>query len=483
MKGIPVARAGVVAVVLTVIADLTVYGAAPGASYSVLVVAIVGGILLSRGSERRGFAAIVFCALLGGIAVQFVIQSSISGFFLGILFLIGLSFQTLEPRCPDPVGFLWRSSLSSLASIWNGIGEIAGVISGAVKKRIPVPRWWVIAVPVFLITLFGLMLANANPVFNKFIGTAWHSAWDKVVEILKHLNMERFLFWLLFFAGVYGIIRVRRVILQRGELKQPPLYVRKTDPKSEYLSCILSMASLNALFAIVNVIDVIYLWLSGVLPEGVTYAKYAHTGSYRLIVTVMISAVVVCAFYRKGTIQAQSLLAKMLVYLWVAQNMFLILSALRRLLIYIEAYGLTRWRVSVVFWVSLVLCGFILIIIKVAREWRAWRLTKANVITTLILFYVVGFLNIDGLIADYNVDRYLKGETRQMDVEYLASLDYNALPAIERLKAAPDPEVAKRSSLHLGKAFVELQRQSLDWRSYQWRRSRVLTRTFQPQSQ
>jgi hypothetical protein len=474
-------RAVLSAVVLTALADVLVYGAAPGISYGILAAAITAGILLCRGREGLGFKTLVLCALLGGIAVQFLIQPSASGFFVGILLVAVLSLHTVERFASDPAAFLFRSFFSSLASIWLGTAELVGRIStGAGKSRIRAPKWWIVAVPAFLVLLFGMMLANANPVFNKLISTAWHNTWVEVADILSRLNLLRLLFWALFFVCAYGIIRMGRTIPARGEPDGKPEKSRRADPRAEFLSCLLSMGGLNVLFVIVNLIDVIYLWLSTTLPEGVTYAKYAHTGSYRLIVTVIISAVVVCAFYRKGTMQTRSRQARALVYIWVAQNIFLVLSALRRLLIYIDAYGLTRWRIAVVFWVALVVCGFVLVIVKVARNWSAWRLVKANIVSTLILFYIVGFLNLDSLVAHYNVDRYLQGRTKQMDVGYLVSLDCNALPAIAKLKAAPDPRVAKEASSYLRRATTRLQEESWDWRSWYYRRSRVLSELTTP---
>lgn len=473
-------KALVAAVVLTVLADIFVYGATPGAGYGILAVLIAAGILVTRGREAFDTLTFAMLALITGIALQFLMQPSASGFFVGILLVMCLSFHSIEPYRSDPAGFLRRSVLSSMASIWYGIGEIVGRVEQKAKKsRIRAPKWWIIAVPAFLLILFALMLANANPVFNKMIATAWHSTWEWVGDILAELNVPRFVFWVVFFACAYGMLRMGYVVLG-GEPREQELHSRKADPKAEYLSCMLSMGSLNALFLIVNIIDLIYLWGSAALPEGVTYAKYAHTGSYRLIVTVTVSAIVVCAFYRRGTLQAGSRHARWLVYGWVGQNIFLVLSALRRLLIYVDAYGLTRWRVAVVFWVALVVCGFVLVIIKVARNWSALKLVKANILATLALFYIVGFWNIDGTVAHYNVTRYLEGRTAEMDIDYLAGLDCNAVPAIVRLRAAKDPEIAQYAAQVVADRVMQMQQESADWRSYYLRRGNVLAQLLPP---
>ena len=43
----------------------------------------------------------------------------------------------------------------------------------------------------------------------------------------------------------------------------------------------------NALFAVQSVSDLAYLWGGMRLPEGLSYADYAHRGAYPLIVTAL----------------------------------------------------------------------------------------------------------------------------------------------------------------------------------------------------
>ena len=57
------------------------------------------------------------------------------------------------------------------------------------------------------------------------------------------------------------------------------------------------------------------------------------------------------------------------------------------------------------------------------------------ILVTCVVFALVLFLpNIDGMIANYNVDAYLSGELSSVDVEALCDLDYAAVPALSRLE-------------------------------------------------
>ena len=51
-----------------------------------------------------------------------------------------------------------------------------------------------------------------------------------------------------------------------------------------------SLVLFNLLFAVQTVMDVHYLWRGAALPDGMTYATYAHRGAYPLIVTALLAA-------------------------------------------------------------------------------------------------------------------------------------------------------------------------------------------------
>ena len=66
--------------------------------------------------------------------------------------------------------------------------------------------------------------------------------------------------------------------------------------------------------------------------------------------------------------------------------------------------------------------------------WKKFPMTVA-ILITCVLFALVLFLpNIDGMIANYNVDAYLSGDLSSVDVEALRNLDYAAVPALSRLE-------------------------------------------------
>ena len=140
-----------------------------------------------------------------------------------------------------------------------------------------------------------------------------------------------------------------------------------TLPKSEHLlfgraAILRSLIVFNAIFAVQTALDLTYLWGGTALPDGMSYAHYAHRGAYPLIVTALLAAAFVLAAMRKDGPAEGSVWIKRLVYLWTGQNVLLVVSSILRLWLYVEVYSLTELRIAAGIWMALVAVGLVLIL-------------------------------------------------------------------------------------------------------------------------
>ena len=129
-----------------------------------------------------------------------------------------------------------------------------------------------------------------------------------------------------------------------------------------------SLILFNLLFSVQTILDVIYLWGNAALPADITYAAYAHRGAYPLIVTALLAAGFVLIAMRPGGPAEQSPVIRPLVYLWVAQNVMLVISSILRLDLYVQIYLLTYWRIAAFIWMLLVAIGLVLIVARIALQ-------------------------------------------------------------------------------------------------------------------
>jgi hypothetical protein len=191
----------------------------------------------------------------------------------------------------------------------------------------------------------------------------------------------------------------------------------------------------NLLFAAQTILDGAYLWGGVQLPDGLTYASYAHRGAYPLIVTALLAAAFVLVTMRPGCETSGDRLIRALVYLWTAQNIVLVISSILRLDLYVSIYSLTYWRVAAFIWMGLVAVGLVLIMARIAlgksNEW----LSVANLLTLSATLYACCFINFAAMIATYNLAHSLEmnGGEYKLDIGYLLSLGPASLPALNDL--------------------------------------------------
>ena len=199
-----------------------------------------------------------------------------------------------------------------------------------------------------------------------------------------------------------------------------------------------SLVLFNLLFAVQTVMDISYLWAGAALPDGMSYATYAHRGAYPLIVTALLAAAFVIVAMRPGSEAERSPLTRALVFLWVGQNVLLVVSAILRLNLYVATYLLTYWRVAAFIWMLIVAAGLVLIVVRIVTyRSNAW-LISANVVALALTIYVCSLVNFANLVASYNVAHAGDSATagQPIDLTYVAALGPQAIPALDRYLAA-----------------------------------------------
>ena len=353
-------------------------------------------------------------------------------------------------------------ALSLAGRLRHGIARIAGqvalfLLAAPLRLARDVFRWrrtvrrlggrrirlasvivWVM--PLTLGAVFLFLFGAANPVIEY-----WLSLID-LMKLLDLIQLARIVFWLFVLAGVWAFLwpRLPRFLRRLPSLAPPAVVAAPAAAKSGATiedivfgkaAILRALIVFNALFALQTGLDAAYLWGGVALPDGLSYAAYAHRGAYPLIATALLAAGFVLAALRPGSETSGDPLIRRLVYAWVAQNIVLVISSILRLDLYIGVYALTYWRIAAFVWMGLVASGLALIIARIAlRKSNEW-LFSANLLTLSATLYACCFVNFAATIANFNVDHSLEmaGDGTPIDTEYLRSLGAAAMPALDRL--------------------------------------------------
>jgi hypothetical protein len=393
--------------------------------------------------ERLGLSMPVYAAALFG-AAAWAFRDRVPARPAVLLILAAL--PAVEWLQPLSVAFLAAGLAIALAWLRSGSHEGLPVATASLLRELPTraPRdlpgavstigpdarrlgeAWLLPI-LGSAVLAGLLLA-ANPVLADLAaaGTRWLT---DPVAILRRL-----LFWVVAAWIVWGLLAWR----MREDLAVPAIAIH--PPRAlNTASVTRALALFNAALGVQIVLDGAYLWGGATLPDGLTYAQYAQRGAYPLLGTAVLAGVfaVVARPFTEGHPLLRALLLA-----WLGQNVLLCLSALRRLDLYVDAFGLTYLRVHAGIWMGVVAAGLCLVVWQVLRHRsNGWMLGRAAMLGVGTL-YACCFVNFAALIAAHNV-----ASDVPMDRAYLCSLGPTAagpiLAATEPLPcrmAAPEIE-------------------------------------------
>lgn len=182
---------------------------------------------------------------------------------------------------------------------------------------------------------------------------------------------------------------------------------------------------------------------TGVLPENFSYATYAREGFFQLCAVSFINLVVIIAIVlftkRKG--EKTSVLLKILTTVFCFFTLVLISTAIAKLAMYIDSYGLTQKRVYAMWFMALIAAVFI--VVAIGKYATRMKTIWTSLLISVIFFAALSLSNVNGIIAEYNVNRYLDGELEIVDIEALNRLDDASVPALVRLAEALDERKAE----------------------------------------
>lgn len=182
--------------------------------------------------------------------------------------------------------------------------------------------------------------------------------------------------------------------------------------------------------------------LSGLLPEEYTLAQYARRGFFEMAALCLLNLGLMAAAV--GLVSKQEdrapLFTRILSLFVGIVTLFFVLTASAKMFLYIDSYGLTRLRVLTE--VIMVFLALTTIFVSIWLFVPKFAYMKAVLITALAVCSITAWVDVDTVVAKYNVWAYQSGKMEFLDVYHLGELSQGAIPSLETLAADEDEGIA-----------------------------------------
>jgi len=320
-------------------------------------------------------------------------------------------------------------------------------------------RGLLIALPLLL--LFGALFISADAAFAGLAANLFDFQMD---EQMAHLMATGLFTWLA--AGFL-----------RSALSGPPA---NPDPVQRPAVVALGAVELGVVLGLLNALFLAFVlvqfryFFGGtaivVTSATLTYAEYARSGFFELVgVSALVMPLLLLGHWLIPAEQPGLLrLFRWLAGALVALLFIIMVSAVHRMLLYQQEFGLTEQRLfatAFMGWLAILFVWFLATVLRGRRD----RFAFGALVSGLVMLGALHILNPDGFIARTNLNRAADG--RAFDAMYVASLSADAVPVL--LEALPHLPEQERQRL-IARLRTRWERTDADgWHSWNWGRARA----------
>jgi len=360
-------------------------------------------------------------------------------------------------------------------SIFNFILSPFAVLSESrnlSSDNLKVTRFWrfvkLLVIPLVFVMIFFFIFRAANDVFAQITDQFVSAISNFIHSIFKNISFGRIMFLLLGLCITAGFLyRADYLSFERMESKYKDTIIRMRKGrthaasdlsiftpqrpntlniglKNEFKSAMMMMLMINFLLFVINLIDIRYVWFGFQYSAGLNLTKLVHEGTYLLIFSILLSISIQTYYFRRNQNFFPKLKSLQLVsYIWILQNIILVISVAIRNYHYIYYFGLAYKRLGVYFFLILVLSGLITVYIKIKNRKSAFYLFRVNLFAFYVFLVGINFIDWDSYICQYNLKNCA---VDRLDVRFLMNLSDKTLPLIGQNLDAIKTSIKQKAS-------------------------------------
>ncbi|PIY80873.1 MAG: hypothetical protein COY80_00450 [Candidatus Pacebacteria bacterium CG_4_10_14_0_8_um_filter_42_14] len=424
----------------------------------------IGWLLLF--SKRKLTSAVwllVASAILSGVLLPFRANGFVQSFNAGVWMISTFALLALYVRSYSRWSFLdlIQSLLASIPAFFTqGLLMIGSVFQARSNKQSKIFDWLkTIGITTVVLLFFITLLSQSDPVFN---------------EMVKDFREQ------LFGRTLWSLL----ILMISGAVLSIALPDQSDEPwRLKIISYRDVLAVLIATFSVIGLflfVQFQYLFAGSrelLVTLDLTFSEYVRKGFVELLIATFAGGVLVyLATLKQRVLEvSQATLVRFASSALVIELFLLLGSALKRDLLYVDTYGLTRVRVVgglFLFW----LAGLLLMLLLFAIWKRVRELDLIKVVwgLSLIVWLTLNIMNVDKIVAlgspehheytDYYYITNLSEDAASLWPEMIKNIDTDTQRLLTK-DSLSDVEMAELAGLKLSLVAVMEKRESLYMRN------------------
>lgn len=428
-------------------------------------IVFAAGYLLASGGRLRFYSCLLLLLSMG-IAAGF--GRSDDGFvkFVMVCFLtvsvnLGLCLMAGQERYSrGGIGSLLDAKRAVFGMGYGQLPRALGGLFGALKFKGSLAKTigsvaigLVIMLPLLGIVISLLVKADA--------------AFENIMKGLPEFDMGETLITIIFGVAVFFVMYTRIVALAKREKPQPAV-------KGNFKG--MNMITINTALIGVCLVYLLYLvsqlayftgGFAGIVPEDYTMAEYARRGFFEMawLCAINMGLIMLAMWLVRKNNGKAPLFTRLLCLFLGLVTLFMVAVASAKMWTYIGGYGLTRLRVMTQ--LIIVFFGLMALTVTVNLFMKKPRYMPVLLVCALLLGGSAFWVDVDTVVATYNVNAYQTGRLKTVDVYYLGDLSSGAIPQIAKLVNDADPNVAQAAQRVLDRADADC-RDFRNWNYADW---------------
>ena len=326
-------------------------------------------------------------------------------------------------------------TFGGLPTAWRSVFKKSEKKSGIGKALIGL----VVSIPVVIIVV--ALLANADEAFAALL--------EKIgEEIGKYI-------WQIVVGLIFTPLLVSYMLnhVKKDHTSKEPREIKGLG--NAYVAAFLGAICVAYLLYLFSQLAYFINGFAGILPNGVTYSDYARRGFFEICVIAGINFIVlflVILFARKKDKKPGVVVQAEGTFIGIF-TIFLSATAIAKMVMYMQTYGLTLFRISTTAFMIFMAVTFVAIIARLFVN--KVPVLRVMLVAAAVVLIGLGYGNVDKMITSHNMALYKAGVTDDPDIYMVEEMGNSGVDyLIEMAKNARDESDRERADSGLYYIFI-----------------------------